>query len=127
MGIFSISINVASRDGQTSEDIPALVDTGAVFTVVPASVLGRLGVVPTTSRTFEYADGEQAELGIAEARVTADGHETTTWVIFGEDESGEALLGAYALEGMLLNVDPHNQRLVPGVGSLRTPFMRNGR
>ena len=118
MGTFSVDIRVASMGCQVSENLPALVDTGAVFTVVPASTLSRLGVVPTTSRTFEYANGEQAELGIAEARVTADGHETMTWVMFGEDESGEALLGSYTLQGLFLGADTRNERLVPAVPRL---------
>ena len=62
-------------------------------------------------------------MGVAQALVTVDGRETATWVVFGEDESGEALLGAYTLEGALLNVDlPLIQRLVPAIGSLRIPF-----
>ena len=44
--------------------------------------------------------------------------DTTTWVIFGEDGMSP-LLGAYTLEGLLLAVDPYNERLIPVVGSLK--------
>ncbi|MCH8310391.1 MAG: aspartyl protease family protein, partial [Chloroflexi bacterium] len=43
----------------------ALADTGATTTVIPASVLGRLGITPTQRKTFEYADGNTVELDMA--------------------------------------------------------------
>ena len=105
MGTFSVTIEIGGVGAESLEKVDALIDTGATTTVVPGSVLRRLGISPTRSETFEYAGGERVELDMAEARARIDGRETTTWVIFGE-EGSSALLGAYTLEGVFLGVDP---------------------
>ena len=57
-------------------------------------------------------------MDMAETKVRVQGKETTTWVIFGEEDAG-TWLGAYTLEGVLLGVDPYNERLVPVHGLLK--------
>ena len=118
MGTFSVSIQVGNPQESEFEELAALVDTGATTTVIPTSVLRRLGVTPTTSQTFEYASGEQVDLDMAEVRVRVEGRETGTWAVFGSDDAG-ALLGAYTLEGVFLGVDPYNRRLTPVQGILK--------
>jgi predicted aspartyl protease len=117
MGTFSVIIEVGNLQGGTCEELEAMPDTGATPTVIPASVLRRLGITPTQRKIFEYANGNQVELDMAPAIVRVEGEETITWVIFGE-EGGGALLGAYTLEGMFLGVDPYNQSLTPVRGVL---------
>lgn len=119
MGTFSVTIKVFGPDDQQSEELPALVDTGATTTVVPRSVLTRLGITPMDRQTFSYANGQRVDLDLAEVRVRVDGRQTTTWVIFGEDENGEALLGAYTLQGTFLGVDTRNEGLIPVEGLLK--------
>ncbi len=99
MSTFSITIEIGSPQGDRFEQIEALVDTGATTTVVPASVLRYMGVVPTRQETFEYGDGRQVQLDMAETIVRVEGKETTPWVIFGVDGSG-SVLGAETLEGL---------------------------
>ena len=118
MGTFSVNIQIGSAQGSEFEELQALVDTGATTTVIPASILRRMGVTPTTYQTFEYASGEEVELGMAEVRVRVEDRETSTWVVFGSDDAG-ALLGAYTLEGVFLGVDPYNRRLIPVQGILK--------
>ena len=117
MGTFSVEIAIGDVGGENYEKVEALVDTGATTTVVPGSTLRRLGIAPTKRETFEYAGGQRVELDMAEARARVADRETTTWVIFGEDDT--ALLGAYTLEGTFLAVDPYDQRLVPVHGLLK--------
>ncbi len=118
MGTFSIKIEVGDLAEQRFEEMDALVDTGATATVVPASVLRRIGIQPTKSSTFEYANGEQVQLGMSPATVRIQGDATPTWVIFG-DERGGVILGAHALEGLMLGVDPFAQRLIPVHGLIK--------
>ena len=118
MGVLYANIQVADLDGLRSQEMEALVDTGAVTTVVPASFLRQIGVEPTERRPFIYASGEEVELDMAQVRIRVEDRETITWVIFGEDAGG-AMLGAYTLEGVFLAVDPYNKRLVPVVGVLK--------
>ena len=117
MATFYTQIEVGDIDGNRFEQMDALVDTGAMTTVIPASILQRLGIAPTKSQVFDHADGYEVDLDMAEAKIKVDGKETITWVIFGE-ETGGTLLGAYTLEGVFLGVDPYAQRLIPVRGLL---------
>ena len=118
MGTFVVQIEVGDLRGEKFEGVEALVDTGATTTVIPGSTLRRLGIVPTKRETFEYANGQQVELDMAEAKARVAGREATTWVIFGE-EGTSALLGAYTPEGVLLGVNPYGQNLIPVRGLLK--------
>ncbi|MFQ5873926.1 MAG: retroviral-like aspartic protease family protein [Dehalococcoidia bacterium] len=117
MGTFRVTFEVGNPQGSRFETMEALVDTGASYTGVPASMLRGLEVVPTLRRPFLLADGRPIEREMAETRVRLDGQELTTLVVFG-DEGTRALLGAYALEGFGLAADPVNRRLIPVHGLL---------
>ena len=95
-----------------SMDVEATVDTGAMYTMLPARTLRDLGVEPIGSRTFLIADGSSVAMDVGEARATIDGESVMTIVAFGE-ENAPPVLGAYTLEGFALAVDPVKQRLVP--------------
>ena len=115
MGVFTVPIQIAAGDGRELGEFDAIVDTGASFTSLPASALNELGVARTRRETFRLANGETGELDMGEARVRINGVETTTLVLFAEEES-PILLGAYTLEGLLLGVDPHGGQLVQITG-----------
>lgn len=114
MGTFSHPIEVFSADGSRSVTVAALVDTGAIYTGLPGSVLRELGLAPARKIPARLPDGSVIEDELGEARVRLQGVVTTTIVSFAE-ESAPALLGAYTLEGALLAVDPVGQRLVPTI------------
>ena len=118
MGTFNWTIEIASKDGARSVSVDALVDTGATYSVVPANLLGELGVSPDRHAVFEYGDGRRVEMDIGEVWITIEGRSATTRVVFGEDES-KYLLGSHALEGVLLGVDPYFERLVPVTGLIK--------
>ena len=117
MGTFYVALEIVSPSDDRSESLQALVDTGASYSWVPASVLQGLGVEPTIRFPFVLADGRRIERDMAEARVRLNGEERTTLVVFG-DEGTQPLLGAYALEGFGLSADLVNRRLVPVPGLL---------
>ena len=118
MGAFNCSIEVASREGATPVRVDALVDTGATYTVLPSNLLLDLGVTPNRRAEFEFGDGRRVEMDIGDIWITVEGRSVSTRVIFGEDES-TYLLGAYALEGVLLGVDPYSERLMPVIGLIK--------
>ena len=117
MGVFRIPIEIGDFAGGRFETADALVDTGATYTMMPRSMLTRLGIAPGWRRTFALADGREREFDMAETRARLDGATVTTIVIFGED-GATPLLGAYTLEGLGLAVDPAGQRLVELTGHL---------
>ncbi len=117
MGTFPYTLEIGDPQGQRYERVEALVDTSASFTVVPASVLQKLGIKAQDRVRFTLADRGVVEREIAETRVRIDGRSVTSIVVFGE-EGGPVLVGAYALEGLRLGIDPVNRRLVPVPGLL---------
>ena len=112
VGTFDWPIQFESIDGERSVQLNALVDTGSSFTSAPASLLGQLGVVPRMKVEMELADGRTALYDMGEARATVCGRSATTWVMFG-DEDARPLLGAHALQTLLLTVDPWKHEVVP--------------
>jgi clan AA aspartic protease len=119
MGTFFVRIEVGDPEGATYEPVEALVDTGATYTSVPASLLNKLGVTPHDRLQFIQADGSQYERDIGQTWVQVDGKRVITIVIFAEEDA-PPLLGAYTLEGVRLAPDPINRRLVSVPGYLVT-------
>ena len=112
MGLFQQTFSVGSMDGGQSEEVTALVDTGSIYTMLPSSMLVRIGVVPGWSSDFELADGSEVNLEMANVLIRFNGQERTRVCIFGPEDS-QPLLGADTLEGFGLMADPVNRRLVP--------------
>lgn len=116
MGTFDVTVEVGDPRGERFEAIEALADTGASHTVLPSSLLRRLGVTAHTRAPFRVADGRQIEYDVGRTWVRVVGREELTLVVFGEE--AQALLGAMTLEALLLGVDPVERRLVPVPGLL---------
>ncbi len=113
MSTFETTIHVSSLEGQDEAELEALVDTGAFYSILPSSVLDGLGVRRVGETRFVFADGRTGEKAIGFAFVSLNGGRSVpTIVAFGSDD-GPVLLGAYALEGMELMVDPLGEKLVP--------------
>ena len=117
MGTFYISIDLGNEQGDNWRTLDALVDTGASTTSLPASVLRELGVRPVSTERFRFAQGEVRELPVGYTWLRFAGKELMTQVIFNA-EGISPLLGALALEGAFLAVDPVGQRLIPVEGLL---------
>ncbi|MCE2469437.1 MAG: aspartyl protease family protein [Dehalococcoidia bacterium] len=117
MGTFSTEIAIGGLDRERWATVDALVDTGASIVSAPASLLRGLGVEPAWKQGFEFADGETREMDVGHAWVRVGGREITTQVLFNEEGSA-ALLGALALEGAFLGVNPVRKRLMPVGGWL---------
>ena len=117
MATLRCPIRLDSMDGSQSLQLDALVDTDSFFTMVPASLLRELGVVPTEEIGLELADRKRVVKEIGEARATIDERSTATLVVFGEEDA-DPVLGRYTLAGLRLSVDPVENTLVP------TPYLR---
>jgi clan AA aspartic protease len=89
-----------------------LVDSGAVYSVIPRAELEQLGIEPTGERTFFLANGEPVRRTVGEARVTFQGQTATCVVLFGE-EGDTTLLGVTTLENLGLIFDPLRQKIMP--------------
>ena len=112
MGTFTIPVQIGNLDGSNFIDVTALVDTGATYTTLPASILVRLGIQPEGRRQFRLADDRIIEYSIGQARLRLEGQELVVLVVFGHEDA-EPLLGATALEIFGLGVNPIDQQLIP--------------
>ena len=111
MGTFSVSLQVGNPFTQQEETVEAIVDTGASDSVIPASLLRRLGIQPVRTARFRTASGERVEYEVGWALFSAEGERCLANVMFGPEEN--PLMGATTLEQLYLAVDPVDQRLVP--------------
>jgi len=89
-----------------------LVDSGALYSVVPESVLRRLAIKPTKTRRFILADGTEISRPLGEALFRLNGEQGTSPVIFGEKDDS-VLLGSISLEVLGLTLDPFKRELRP--------------
>ncbi len=87
-----------------------LVDTGAIASVIPGSVLRGIGIEPETVRQYELADGAVRNFGVGIGALDILGEIVGTTVVFGTDDA-EPLLGCTALESAGFEVDPRSQSL----------------
>jgi predicted aspartyl protease len=113
MGVTTLVVEVANPgnpDGGESLDFT--VDSGAVYSVVPAAVLRRLGIQPLKQETFRLANGahivRHKGVAVFKFREWIGGAD----VIFGE-EGDATLLGAMTLEALGLSLDPIKRELKP--------------
>ncbi len=89
-----------------------LVDSGAVYSVVPGATLRRLGIKPHSSRAFTLADGTEIERRVGDAIFLMNGKRGASPVIFGE-RGDSTLLGTVSLEALGLMLDPIRRVLRP--------------
>jgi len=85
-------------------EVEGIVDTGAIYSVIPRGRLEELGVKPIERRRFRTFGG-YVERDISEVGIEIMGRRRTVTVIMGEDED-QTILGVTALESFGLEVDP---------------------
>jgi aspartyl protease family protein len=113
MGLTFLKIGVGNpANPDVTEELEFLIDSGAVYSVVPTPILEKLGIKPFAEKEYRLADGSRivrkkggalfkykSEIGVAD-------------VIFGE-VGDQILLGAFTLEALGLALDPLRRELLP--------------
>ncbi len=117
LGTFRYEIGLGNASGDAFEEVEPWVDTGALYSQFPASLLERLGHTPNATRRFRLADGSAMERPVGSVPMRIRGEIQQVLCIYGEEE-GEMLLGATALETFSLAPDPVNETLTPIVAML---------
>jgi clan AA aspartic protease len=113
MGLTFLEIEVGNPAApEITENVEFLIDSGAIYSVVPTPVLERLGIRPLMQQEFRLANGSKIvrKKGVAVFKQgeRAGGAD----VIFGE-EGDSNLLGAFTLEALGLSLDPLRRELKP--------------
>ena len=111
VGTFSESIAVARYEEGPFEEVTALVDTGAVYSMLPAALLRKLEIAPRREDVFTLADGRRQRLPVGVVRVRIGSDEYESPVVFGPDD--QFLLGAVTLQIFGLIADTTHHKLIP--------------
>ena len=118
LGVFDGQLGVGGPGEGELTYVSATVDTGAVHSMLPESMLRRLNISPIERFGYTLADGSVVEYDFGMARLGLEGHpERYCPVIFGAE--GQHLVGATTLESFNMMVDP-----VDGALNRRVPRAR---
>ena len=113
MGITTIRARLANiTDRERASDVDMVVDSGAIYSVVPATVLRAIGVQAERVETFGLADGRSVKRRVGHVHFEIEGREGISRVIFGKPDDA-ALLGMVTLELLGLSLDPLKRKLRP--------------
>lgn len=111
MGLTILSIEVGNPARPTKTiAIEFLIDSGAIYSVVPSEILTKLGIEPLTTEEFRLADGSKITRKKGIALFKYNERIGGADVIFGE-EGDSILLGAFTLESLGLVLDPLRREL----------------
>ena len=113
MGVTTLTVEVANPAApEVTESLEFIVDSGAVFSVVPTEVLRRLGIRPVRQETFQLANNTRIVRWKGGSLFKFREYVGVAEVIFGE-EGDATLLGAHTLEAFGLGLDPIKRELRP--------------
>ncbi len=113
MGSFTVGCLIKNHvDREKTVRIPRLmVDTGSEATWIPRKFLAEIGVKPEKRSLFQLANGQYVYRDVGYAVIRVNQAETVDEIVFAE-QGDMTLLGARALEGLLLWIDAKGKRLV---------------
>lgn len=109
MGHVEVEVKLVSPVTGESVTVKALVDTGATFSVVPASLGEKLKLPYVAFRKVRTASGVE-ELPESYVVVEALGERAVTPVLI-SDKLDRVLIGVLTLEALALKVDPSTGKL----------------
>jgi len=111
MGLTFLELEIANpANPAVTEKLDFLIDSGAIYSVVPTPVLERLGILPLTVQEFRLANGTKVLRKKGGALFRFGDRVGVADVIFGE-EGDSVLLGAFTLEALGLSLDPLRREL----------------
>jgi clan AA aspartic protease len=100
------------RKSEKFTEVAFLVDSGAVYSLVPGKILDELEIEPHREMTFSLADGSKLTRKVCSAYFEFEGEGGPAPVVYGE-EGDEPLLGATTLESLGLVLNPFTRTLHP--------------
>ena len=113
MGITNAILKVKEhRKSEKISEVNFLVDSGAVYSLVPGEVLDALDIEPYKEMSFSLADGTTLKRKVCSAYFEFEGEGGPTPVVYGE-VGDEILLGATTLQSLGLMLNPFTRTLHP--------------
>ena len=116
MGAFSAKLQVWNPGApEKTEEIVAMVNTGAAFSWVHRERLERLGAQVLRRMGFRAIDGSIIERDTAAVWVGSNGFSGPDTVVVAERNDME-VIGAHTIDGLGLAADPVQKKLAPTIG-----------
>ena len=113
MGITNAILKVREhRKSEKTAEVNFLVDSGAVYSLVPGKILDELDIEPYKEMSFSLADGTVLKREVCSAYFEFRGEGGPAPEVYGE-EGDEPLLGATTLESLGLVLNPFTRTLHP--------------
>jgi len=113
MGMTEVRVRVVNLvDPSRFAEVDMVVDSGAIYSVVPAGVLRRIGVEPREVQAFGLAHGVSVRRSVGNVLYEIGDRSGAAPVIFGR-RGDASLLGVVTLEALGLRLDPLRRRLRP--------------
>jgi predicted aspartyl protease len=126
MGIFNAKLRVWNPGTpDKTEEIVAMVDTGAAFSWIHRERLERLGSQLLRRMGFRAMEGSFIERDTAAVWVGSHGFSGPDTVVVAEGNDRE-VIGAHTIEGRGLATDPVQKKLVPTIGLALGAVSRRG-
>jgi predicted aspartyl protease len=113
MGLTFVKMKIRkSYESDKSIDERLLVDSGAIYTVVPQKDLESLEILPHTEEELELSDGQSIKRQVGDAYFEYNERKGSSPVVFGQ-EGDSHLLGVLTLEALGLMLDPLKREIKP--------------
>jgi predicted aspartyl protease len=113
MGIMYVEAEISRPDGRgRMMSLRLLVDTGALYSVLPIRAWRALKLRPRDRADFSLADGSVISRNVSDCRFALGGKTAPSPVVLGEGDE-VALLGAVTLESLGLMLNPLTREIRP--------------
>ena len=112
MGLLVVDAEVSAGPSGPRSNLSLLVDTGAIYSLLPEPIWTELGLVAERTLEFRLADTTAIRRRVSHCFFTVSGVTAPSPVILGE-AGDEALLGAVTLESLGLVWNPFDRSLRP--------------
>lgn len=113
MGITFVKAIIKNPESPSKfTEVEFLVDSGAIFSVVDAKILAKLGIKPHREQEFTLADGTKVKRKVGDAIFEINGTRAASPIIFGQRGDSQ-LLGVFTLEALGFVLDPFKRKLRP--------------
>ncbi|MGA2384118.1 MAG: aspartyl protease family protein [Gemmatimonadales bacterium] len=99
--------------GGAEQRVRFLIDSGAMYSLLPERVWKAIGLQPKREEEFYLADGTSVRLPVSECVISLPQGEHHSPVILGDPGDVQPLLGVVTLEVLGLVFDPFHQTLHP--------------
>jgi clan AA aspartic protease len=111
VGVSYVEGKVRGPGGEAA--VRFMIDSGAMYSLLPESVWRAIGLAPKREEDFFLADGSKVRRSVSECVISLPQGEHHSPVILGEPGDDQPLLGVVTLEEMGLVFDPFRRTLHP--------------